>query len=190
MKPEKFGELLEEKLLSASALSLPDTPYSKLSEEILEMAKAYQKDGFTFLASGDIVNAHASFAYGFGWLDFGVKSGLIDGLPVKKRVPFFAEEMPQNLLEHLFEKTNRYQRMLSEALCSVSPAPDAESPLYAFSKDILKSADEYLKSGELYLNSENYVSALAHFSYGYGLLDASVRSGLFIINKNRGLFTV
>ena len=189
-KPEIFGELLENTISALIIYPSPESPYWKVSEEILEMAVAYRRDGLSFADRGDLVNAHAAFSYGFGWLDFGILSGLFSGEKPVKRVPLFDENMPDVLFPHLFEKTNRYKHMLSEAVISVSPAPDIESPLYSFSKSVLNCAENYLNSGEKYNSCENFVNALAYFSYGYGILDAAVRSGLFIIVKNRSLFTV
>jgi hypothetical protein len=40
------------------------------------MAQSYLQDGRHFRASGDPVNALASFSYGYGWLDAGVRMGL------------------------------------------------------------------------------------------------------------------
>ncbi|MDD4126941.1 MAG: DUF357 domain-containing protein [Methanomicrobium sp.] len=190
MKPETFGEIFEREIQISLILPKSGSPYFRLSEEILEMASAYRTDGLTFTKSGDLVNAHASFAYGFGWLDFGISSGLVKGIKPAERLPIFNENMPQNLLPHLLEKTNRYNRMLSKAVVSVAVAPDIESPLHSFSESVLKNADDYLSSGEKYLSDENYVNSLAHFSYGYGLLDAAVRCGLMIITGSRSLFTV
>ncbi len=50
---------------------------TKLLPLVLEMARAYESDGITFFVSGDPVNALASFYYGFGWLHFGLSSGLL-----------------------------------------------------------------------------------------------------------------
>lgn len=190
MNPFIFGEKLESALKNTAVCADKETPYFRLSEEILEMASAYRKDGTTFFKSGDLVNAHASFAYGFGWFDFGAMSGLLKGAVPAKRLPFFDDNMPDNLFPHLFEKTNRYRRMLFEAVNSVDVSPDKESPLHDFSLLILKSASEHLSNGDIFLSEKKYVNALGHLSYGYGLLDAAVRCGLLIITGDRSLFTV
>ncbi|MBN2734289.1 MAG: DUF357 domain-containing protein [Methanomicrobiaceae archaeon] len=190
MKPEIFGEELESELKKTAICVNQNTPYFRLSKEILEMASAYRKDGISFFNSGDLVNAHASFAYGFGWLDFGVIAGLLKGDVPAERLPVFDDNMPDNLLPHLFEKTNRYRRMLFEAVNSVAVSPDKESPLHDFSLLILKSASEHLSDGDSFLSEKKYVNALGHFSYGYGLLDAAVRCGLLTITGDRSLFTV
>lgn len=43
----------------------------------LEMAAAYLEDGQHFLAGDDLPNALAAFAYGHGWLDAGVRTGVL-----------------------------------------------------------------------------------------------------------------
>ncbi|MBP2132082.1 hypothetical protein J2128_000003 [Methanomicrobium sp. W14] len=190
MKPEDFGSLLESELKKSKIFPEKGTPFSRISEEILEMACAYRSDGFSFLKSGDPVNAHASFTYGFGWLDFGIISGLIKGEIPEKRLFCFEEKMPANIQEHLHEKTGRYNQMLKEALESVRPAPDTGCTMFPFSKDIISSAQKHLKSGEFYLSKQFFVNALAEFSYGYGILDAAVRCGLLVITGKRSLFTI
>lgn len=44
-----------------------------------EMAEAYLADGRHFREHGDPVNALAAFSYGHGWLDAGIRSGLLAG---------------------------------------------------------------------------------------------------------------
>ena len=44
---------------------------------VLEMAEAYLEDGRYFREHGDLPNALAAFAYGHGWLDAGIRMGVI-----------------------------------------------------------------------------------------------------------------
>ncbi len=203
---EDYGRIFEEHIDVCSLLPYANSPYRVLAEEIMEMVVSYRKDGLTFKSRGDLVNEHAAYAYGFGWLDLGIKSGLImidcksvkTGSDTTEKTAFspdlnlneFAEKMPDELFEKLFEKTNRYQRMLTDAVLSVKTAPDIESPLYRFAESVAKVTECYLDSGRKHLADERYMNALAHFSYGYGLLDGAVRCGHFIITGNRDLFTV
>lgn len=46
-------------------------------EECLEMARAYLEDGRHFYRSNDLPNALAAYAYGHGWLDAGVRLGVV-----------------------------------------------------------------------------------------------------------------
>ncbi|WOF16532.1 DUF357 domain-containing protein [Methanoplanus sp. FWC-SCC4] len=190
MKTEFFKTIYESALKETQITPKKDTPYYKLAGEILEMALAYRDDGITFLNSGDRVNAHAAFCYGFGWLDFGIGSGLINGNIPKCRIPVFSEDMPKHLTDHLSEKTTRYFRMLTEACDSVESSPDKESPLHSFTEKIYALSMDSVFLGDAYLKKDEKVNALAHFSYGYGWLDAAVRAGLFKITDKRELFTV
>ncbi len=66
--------------LSLARIPAPqDTPFNKIAASVLEMARAYESDGIMFSESGDHVNALAGFFYGFGWLHFGLSSGLLVG---------------------------------------------------------------------------------------------------------------
>lgn len=49
----------------------------KYSAEVLTMAKSYYKDGLYFQTNGDLVNALVCFSYGHGWLDAGVRLGVL-----------------------------------------------------------------------------------------------------------------
>ena len=43
----------------------------------MEMATAYLEDGRHFREEGDLPNALAAFAYGHGWLDAGIRIGVL-----------------------------------------------------------------------------------------------------------------
>ena len=79
--------------------------------------------------------------------------------------------------------------MLNGALAGSVPAPDAETGCYTAVEKIRETAERALSVGEDML-PEDYVNALAVFSYGYGWLDCGVRSGLFQITGDRHLFTI
>ena len=157
------------------------------ADEILEMVTCYASDAAVFLKHGDLVNAFAASEYGLGWLDCGVYLGYVNAeisncLALEK-------EFPTDLFEKLEEKTLRYERMLNGALAGSVPAPDAEAGCYAAVEKIRETAERALSVGEGML-PEDYVNALAVFSYGYGWLDCGVRSGLFQITGDRHLFTI
>ena len=194
MKIEDAGILLAKKIEFSVICSPKGTPLSRASGEILEMACAYLNDGGTFMESGDSVNGLASYAYGLGWLDAGIRTGMIsctvdEGLIM----PAYDEEIPSSLREHLEEKTGRYCRMLESAIDGSGPAPDHGSPLYSAAKDIFAEAESCLKAGIMYKDGEaegGLSSALWQFSYGYGWLDAGVRMGIISITGDRKLFTI
>ena len=49
------------------------------SEDFLAMARAYLADAQHFRAAGDAERALAAVSYAHGWLDAGVRLGLLDG---------------------------------------------------------------------------------------------------------------
>jgi hypothetical protein len=155
------------------------------------MARAYESDGITFFVSGDPVNALASFYYGFGWLHFGLSSGLLSITPS----PLCPFREPQEILQPPFrakleEKTYRYAHLLDTALSSVKCAPDPATTSHGFAERIHSVAVVYARRGDYLLKSGSREDALASFSYGHGWLDAGVTAGFFRIMAERDLFTV
>ncbi|MCI4330286.1 MAG: DUF357 domain-containing protein [Thermoplasmata archaeon] len=49
------------------------------SEDFLSMARAYLSDAHHFRSKGDLERALAAASYAHGWLDAGVRLGLLDG---------------------------------------------------------------------------------------------------------------
>jgi uncharacterized protein len=49
------------------------------ADDFLSMARAYLKDAEHFSAAGDPERALAAVSYAHGWLDAGVRLGLLDG---------------------------------------------------------------------------------------------------------------
>lgn len=183
---EEFGELFRHAASSCQITVSEATPLYKTAAEVLEMCLCYAFDGRHFLKTGDPVNALASFAYGFGWLDAGIYLGYLSGSSsVNMEI---VSQIPDTLTEHLVEKTARYQKMLAEALSISSPAPDPETVMYCAASKIHDSAKASLSDGES--AGSELVTALLFYSYGYGWLDCGVRSGLFVITGNRHLFTI
>jgi hypothetical protein len=90
----------------------------------------------------------------------------------------------------LHEKTNRYERMLADALDEATLAVPAETPLGDAAAACHEMAQSYLDDGRHFRENDDWVNALASFSYGYGWLDAGVRMGLFEIPDESHLFTM
>jgi len=90
----------------------------------------------------------------------------------------------------LAEKTDRYERMLADALDAAEETPAAETPLAEAATDCRAMATSYLKDGRHFRKEDDLVNALASFSYGYGWLDAGVRMGLFSVPEDTELFTM
>jgi hypothetical protein len=75
-KTDRYGEMLAD-ALAAAEIAVPEgTPAHDAASECREMAVSYLDDGEHFRAADDPVNALASFSYGYGWLDCGVRIGL------------------------------------------------------------------------------------------------------------------
>lgn len=49
------------------------------SDDFLTMARAYLADAESFRAKGDLDRALAAVSYAHGWIDAGVRLGLLDG---------------------------------------------------------------------------------------------------------------
>ncbi len=164
---------------------------AELARKVYRMAAAYESDGLTFCASGDLVNGHAAFFYGFGWLHFGFAFGVLSS-GAEAVCPFSgpSEILPEEYQKRLSEKTNRYCRLLDTARSSVTEGPDPATDAFAFSGRVLCIAGSYATLGKTFLALGKYEDALACFSYGHGWLDAAVTSGLFRIVAERDIFTV
>lgn len=180
-----FTEALEDTVPTIS----PESPYLRVAEEILEMAFAYLEDGVVFYKQGDPVNALAAWCYGYGWLDAGANLGILIIPSTKREIPGLHGSIPSTCIEHLEEKTIRYQRMLHEACLSIEDAPDISSPIHPFCRLIQDTVEDWKVKGETYHSRKDHASALAAYSYAYGWLDCGVRAGLFRITGDRHLFT-
>jgi hypothetical protein len=179
-------------LLDMTVITAPKgTPLHRSAASVYGMARAYESDGRTFLAGGDVVNALASAWYGCGWLHFGLTYGLC-GTRLPPGCPFISpcEPLEPSQKEKLQEKAHRYDRLLGMARKSVKIACEPETDPYRFSEKVLLIGEVYAGQGALLLGKNRYEDALACFSYGHGWIDAGVCSGLFRITGNPELFTV
>ena len=178
--------------LSRTKSSAPESTHiNKIAALVLEMARAYESDGISFFASGDPVNALAGFYYGFGWLHFGLSSGLLT-ITASPGCPFLEhqEVLQPEYRKKLEEKACRYADLLDTALSSVKCAPDSATISHGFAERIFSVAAVYARRGDYLMKSGLHENALASFSYGHGWLDAGVTAGLFRILAERDLFTV
>jgi hypothetical protein len=90
----------------------------------------------------------------------------------------------------LEEKTDRYERLLAEALDSAEIAPQEGTPLYEAALEYEEMAESYLEDGRHFRDENDLVNALASFSYGHGWMDAGARMGIFEVPTDGHLFTV
>jgi hypothetical protein len=185
-------QMLFSSSLSTTRISAPEgTHHNKIATSVIQMARAYESDGIRFFESGDPVNALASYYYGFGWLHFGLSSGLLL-VTCPTVCPF---QGPHEILQPPFRqklegKASRYAYLLEIARKSVKCAPDPATTSYDFAQRILCIARVYARRGVFLEKSGYHEDALASFSYGHGWLDAGVTSGFFRILAERDLFTI
>jgi hypothetical protein len=187
------GELLSRELDAVTDAPPEDTPLGALAGTIRGMARAYADDGATFSARGDLVNAHAAYYYGFGWLHFGFAYGLFT-FPGERTpaCPFIGpvETLPPAFNEKLTEKTHRYLRLLDTACASVACAPEPDTTPGIFAGRMLLVGTCYAREGKRLFRAGKKEDALACFSYGHGWLDGGVRAGLLAVTGNREIFTI
>lgn len=83
----------------------------------------------------------------------------------------------------LNEKTQRYKRLLREALDDAKKVPGMDSMLERIADDYHNMAQSYYSDGVHFLETGDPVNALVCFSYGHAWLDAGVRLGIFSVTK-------
>jgi hypothetical protein len=191
MKIIECQQLLAASLAATHYTVANDSVLSGIAGKIHGMAGAYESDGLTFCASGDLVNAMASYWYAFGWLHFGISYGIFASPgPEACPAPGSEERLPRESREALDEKTRRYERLLRTARSSVTCSPERETVAGEFANRILFITGIFEQQGGRYTASGRNEDALACFSYGHGWLDAGVTAGLFHITGQHDLFTV
>ncbi|MDV0446649.1 hypothetical protein MsAg5_04980 [Methanosarcinaceae archaeon Ag5] len=89
----------------------------------------------------------------------------------------------------LHEKTIRYERLLAAALLKAVPSPIESSHMMSVARDFKTMADSYHKDGLHFMDQNDYVNALASFSYGHAWLDAGAKLGVFDVDDDV-LFTI
>jgi hypothetical protein len=77
-KTDRYERMLAAALTEATVAVPPGTPLGDAAADCEEMARSYLDDGRHFREEDDLVNALASFSYGYGWLDAGVRMGLFE----------------------------------------------------------------------------------------------------------------
>ncbi|MEM4781844.1 MAG: DUF357 domain-containing protein [Halalkalicoccus sp.] len=90
----------------------------------------------------------------------------------------------------LEEKTDRYERLLEEALDAAEPAESSDPAVEEGARECLEMARSYLDDGKHFRGQGDLVNALASFSYGHGWLDAGARLGVLSVPQEGHLFTV
>lgn len=110
-------------------------------------------------------------------------------VPTPLEAPITPEAVESSMPADIEEKTDRYERLLSEALDAATVAPPAETPLHDSALQFREMAASYLDDGCHFREEGDLVNALAAFSYGHAWLDAGARVGLFDVPTDGHLFT-
>ncbi len=86
---EKYLRLTREALARVRAAPPERSQLRGASDDFLAMARAYLADAEHFRTEGDRDRALAAVSYAHGWLDAGVRFGLLDGGGDEERFTLF-----------------------------------------------------------------------------------------------------
>lgn len=86
---EKYLRLTHEALERVTAAAPERSFLRGASDDFLAMARAYLSDAEHFSASGDEARALAAASYAHGWLDAGVRLGILNGGDDDQRFTLF-----------------------------------------------------------------------------------------------------
>ena len=86
---EKYLRVTHEALERVIAAPPPRSFLRGASDDFLAMARAYLADAEHFSAEGDAERALAAVSYAHGWLDAGVRLGILDGGEDDQRFTLF-----------------------------------------------------------------------------------------------------
>ena len=76
-KTSRYGKMLEQALIVVEVAAQRDSFLEAAANDLRGMAKAYLEDGEHFVEEGDLINALVCFSYAHGFLDAGVRVGLL-----------------------------------------------------------------------------------------------------------------
>lgn len=187
MTLDALGRCLEDALRQAAPAPPPSGILVRAARDILAMAESYCRDGDHFIRTGDCVNGLASFAYGHGWLDCGVRIGLVRATPPHTGTVTIPDRLPSRETDRLMEKSARYQRMLGAAVAAVGETAPPGTPARAAGDAAYRVAAHCLCRARAVHPATH---ALAVLSYGYGWLDCAVRIGALSAGNRRDLFCI
>lgn len=190
MTIHRCQKALEERLAAQRLIPPEGSILHSCARDTAGMVSAYYHDGLEFLSRGDRTNALASFSYALGWMDAGICLGLLSSSGCGIPVCTATEPWPSDESGMLREKTSRYHALLSRALISLESAPEPDTCLSAGGARFILVGEVFIARGMGREAAGDDEGALAAYSYGFGWLDAGVRTGIFRVRLNRGLFTI
>jgi len=85
--------------------------------------------------------------------------------------------MSDDVKADLYEKTERYCRMLADALTTLKVTSRGEA-MEDVVDTFMTMATAYYRDGIHFRDTEDWVNALICFTYGHGWVDAGVRLGI------------
>jgi len=157
--------------------------------EIVEMIRSYLSDAASCDARSDTVNQLASLWYAHGWLQGGCFIGLLLVSEQPDLLVLTDNDIHPDFAAALSEKAHRYQEMLNSALSAIIPGPAGGSPLARGCKDLIQIVKTWQDTGDGHIRRNEIAPSLACSCFGYGILDAGIRSGLFRLTHSYHLFT-
>lgn len=93
-------------------------------------------------------------------------------------------------VKELKEKALKYGSLTEQALGKVKLRKDLTEKEKAVALDFLDMAKRYFSDGRHYQEKNDFLTALASFSYAHAWLDAGVRARFFDVGKESRLFTL
>lgn len=94
------------------------------------------------------------------------------------------------MVAELRKKTDRYERLLADAIDTTEVAPPPQTPLGKSANELVEMAEAYFDDGRHFRSVDDPVNALAAFAYGHAWLDAGARLGVLIVPSDDELFSV
>jgi hypothetical protein len=79
IRAEKYVKLEEEALLKIRIAVPQDSSLFNIAEDFLKMAQDYYSDAKSFMGREDFINCISAINYSYGWLDAGVRLGILSG---------------------------------------------------------------------------------------------------------------
>ncbi|MHC1626619.1 MAG: DUF357 domain-containing protein [Methanoculleaceae archaeon] len=189
MTPEQISTSLREALVLSTPAPDRSSLLAPAARHILTMAESYCDDSEYFYQQNDTVNAIAASAYGHGWLDCGIRTGLIRTDATRRLRPVGVPlRLPAAGAERLNEKCGRYREMLDAALNSVRNTAPAGTTSCMIG-DTARRVATFCRDRACEMNTPAPL-ALVCLSYGYGWLDCAVWIGILSAGDRRDLFPI
>lgn len=78
-KAERYLSIEEEAWRKLKIAVPEDSALHAVAADFLKMAGDYFADAKSFFEKGDLMNSIAAVSYSYGWIDAGVRMGILDG---------------------------------------------------------------------------------------------------------------